>query len=126
MPARRRRSEPERSSHKPATTPEGRENELVSQAVDLAEEQIRNGTASSQVITHFLKLGSTRERLEQQRLEHENELTRVKIEAIESQKRVEELYMEALTAMRSYAGNLPVSDSEEERNDNVTDIRRAS
>jgi hypothetical protein len=99
---------------------------LVSQAVDLAEQQIRDGTASSQVITHFLKLGSTREKLEQQRLEHENELTRVKIEAIESQKRVEELYMEALTAMRSYAGNLPTSEAEEASDDNVTDIRRAS
>lgn len=110
MPARRRRSEPEPLDRKPATTPEGRENEMVSLATDLAEQQIRDGTASSQVITHFLKLGSTRERLEQQRLEHENELTRVKIEAIESQKRVEELYMEALSAMRSYAGQEPVSD----------------
>jgi hypothetical protein len=78
---------------------------MVSAAIDLAEQQILGGTASSQVITHFLKLGSTRERLEQQRLEHENELTRVKIEALESQKRVEELYMEALTAMRTYAGD---------------------
>jgi hypothetical protein len=106
VPARKRRLELVETRRKPATTPEGRENELVSQAVDLAEKQIRSGTASSQVITHFLKLGSTRERLEQQRLEHENELTRVKIEALESQKRVEELYMEALTAMRSYAGDL--------------------
>jgi hypothetical protein len=87
---------------------------MVSLAIDLAEKQIRAGTASSQVITHFLKLGSTREQLEQQRLEHENELTRVKIEAIESQKRVEELYMEALTAMRSYAGNMPAQDSDGE------------
>jgi hypothetical protein len=85
---------------------------MVSAAIDLAEKQIRSGTASSQVITHFLKLGSTRERLEQQRLEHENELTRVKIDALESQKRVEELYMEALSAMRSYAGDLPVSDDD--------------
>jgi hypothetical protein len=98
---------------KPATTPEGRENEMVSKAIDLAEKQIKAGTASSQVITHFLKLGSTRERLEQQRLEHENELTRVKIEALESQKRVEELYMEALQAMRSYAGDLPPQDDED-------------
>lgn len=126
MPARRRRKNSDQSPRKPATTPEGRENELVSQAVDLAEQQIRDGTASSQVITHFLKLGSTRERLEQQRLEHENELTRVKIEAIESQKRVEELYLEALQAMRSYAGNLPAPDSEEDIDNNVTDIRRAS
>ena len=115
MPARRRRSEEERTSRKPATTPEGRENEVVGLAIDLAEQQIRDGNASSQVITHFLKLGSSREQLEQQRLEHENELTRVKIEAIESQKRVEELYLEALNAMRNYAGSPPISDEDDER-----------
>lgn len=110
MPARRRKSEPENPRQRPATTLEGRENQVVSKAMDLAERQILEGTASSQVITHFLKLGSTREQLEQERLQHENELTRVKIEAIESQKRVEELYKEALQAMRSYAGDLPESD----------------
>lgn len=114
MTARRRSSESKRSRRKPATTPEGRENELVSAAIDLAEEQILNGSASSQVITHFLKLGSTREQLEQQRLKHENELTRVRIEAIESQKRVEELYMEALQAMRSYSGDLQIPDDDVE------------
>ena len=113
MPARRHSKSSSRS-RKPATTPEGRENELVSSAIDLAETQIKNGTASSQVITHFLKLGSTRERLEQQRLEHENELTRVRIEAIESQKRVEELYMEALQAMRSYSGDIIIPDDDDE------------
>lgn len=113
MPARRRRSEPEKSRHRPATTPEGRENEVISQAIDLAEQQIADGTASSQVITHFLKLGSTREQLEQERLRHENELTKVKIEAIESQKRVEELYKEALDAMRSYAGETPEENVEQ-------------
>ena len=111
MPARRRVTESDKTRRRPATTPEGRENQLVSAAIDLAERQIHSGTASSQVITHYLKLGSTRERLEQQRLEHENELTRVKIESLESQKRVEELYMEALNAMRSYAGDLPMPDS---------------
>lgn len=105
MPARRRRSEAEHHRQRPATTPEGRENQIVAQAIDLAERQIKEGTASSQVITHFLKLGSTREQLEQERLRHENELTRVKIEQIESQKRVEELYLEALRAMRTYAGD---------------------
>jgi hypothetical protein len=114
VPARRKSSEEKETRRKPATTPEGRENQLVSAAIDLAEKQIHNGTASSQVITHYLKLGSTRERLEQQRLEHENELTRVKIESLESQKRVEELYMEALNAMRSYAGDLPMPDSDVE------------
>lgn len=114
MPARRRRSGSDKTPHKPATTPEARESEVVGLAIDLAEEQIRDGTASSQVITHFLKLGSSREQLEQQRLEHENELTRVKIEAIESQKRVEELYMEALDAMRSYSGNPSTSEQNDE------------
>ena len=117
MPARKRQTQDNVIPLRPATTPEGRENQLVSLASDLAERQIREGTASSQVITHFLKLGSTREQLEQQRLAHENELTRVKIEAIESQKKVEELYMQALTAMRSYAGDLqppPGSDDDQD------------
>jgi hypothetical protein len=114
VPARKRHLEVAQPRQKPATTPEGRENQMVAAAIDLAEQQILAGTASSQVITHFLKLGSTRERLEQQRLEHENELTRVKIEALESQKRVEELYMEALSAMRSYAGDRLVSESDDE------------
>jgi hypothetical protein len=108
--ARRKPSEEERRRRKPATSPEQRENQLVSLASDLAEEQIRGGTASSQVITHFLKLGSSRERLEQERLRHENELSKVKREAIEGQKRVEELYMSALDAMRSYSGANPVDD----------------
>jgi hypothetical protein len=82
--------------------------------MDLAEEQIREGTASSQVITHFLKLGSTREQLEQQRLAHENELTRVRIEAMESAKRMEEMYAEAITAMRSYAGDIPAQELDDD------------
>jgi hypothetical protein len=96
-----------------ATSPEGREQELASQAYDLAEEQIQSGTASSQVITHFLKMGSTRERLEQQRIAHENDLMVVKREAIEGQKRVEELYLNALEAMRSYSGS-PSSEEEDD------------
>ena len=107
MAARKRRQEDHGTRRKPATTPEARENEMVSLATDLAEEQIRNGTASSQVVTHFLKLGSTREQLEQQRLANESELTKAKIEAIESGKRVEELYEQALSAMQSYRGDIP-------------------
>jgi hypothetical protein len=114
MPARRRDEAKPKKGRRPATTPEARENELITEAINLAEKQIRAGSASSQVVTHYLKLGSTRERLEQQRLEHENELTRVKIEALESQKRVEELYMEALTAMRSYAGNMTPPDNDDQ------------
>ena len=105
--ARRKSSEDERRRRKPATSPEARENELVSMAADLAEEQIVGGTASSQVITHFLKLGSSRERLEQERIKHENELLQVKKETMEGQARVEELYLSALDAMRSYSGSTP-------------------
>jgi hypothetical protein len=100
----RARSENGNGRRRPATTPEERELELASAAYDLAEEQIQAGTASSQVITHFLKMGSTRERLEQQRMEHEITLMQVKKEQLEGQKRVEELYLSALEAMRSYSG----------------------
>ncbi|MCI8992284.1 MAG: hypothetical protein HFG80_06085 [Eubacterium sp.] len=89
---------------RPALTPEARENQLVSLAVDLAEEQLRSGTASSQVITHYLKLGSSRDRLEREKLEKENELLRAKTKALESGQRVEELYEQALNAMRRYSG----------------------
>lgn len=94
------------SQHKsrPALTPEARENQLISLAVDLAEQQLRDGTASSQVITHYLKLGSTREKLERERLEEENKLLRAKTENLQSMKEVEALYKEALSAMRNYAG----------------------
>lgn len=93
---------------RPATTPEGRENQLVSLASDLAEKQLREGTASAQVISHFLKLGSSREKLEQERIRYENELSQVKIAAIASQERVEELYKTALDAMRTYSGQEPL------------------
>lgn len=89
---------------RPATTVEGRENQMVSLAVELAEKQLREGTASAQVITHYLKLGTTREQLEQEKLSRENELLRSRTEAMESAKRVEELYGAALDAMRNYAG----------------------
>lgn len=90
---------------RPALTPEARENQLVSLAVDLAERQLLEGTASSQVITHYLKLGTTTARLEKEKLERENELLRAKTKALESAERVEELYANALNAMRNYSGN---------------------
>lgn len=90
---------------RPATTPEGREGQLVGLAVDLAEQQLIAGTASAQVISHYIKLGSTRERLEQDRLRQENELLKAKVEQLASTKRIEELYEDALNAMRTYAGH---------------------
>jgi hypothetical protein len=93
-----------RPTRRPATTEVNRENQLVTLAIDLAEKQLAEGTASSQVITHYLKLGSTRERLEQERLTRENDLLTSKVQLMASAKRVEELYEAALNAMRSYAG----------------------
>lgn len=97
----------------PGTTPEARESQLIALAVDLAEKQILDGTATSQVISHYLKLGSSREQLEQERLRHENELLQVKAEQLASQKRVEEMYAKALDAMRSYSGQEPVEVDDE-------------
>lgn len=85
---------------------------MISLAVDLAEKQLIDGTASSQVISHFLKLGSTKERLEKVKLERENELLTARTESIQSAKKVEELYTNALNAMRTYAGGL-----KDEKND---------
>ena len=101
---RSKRSVPSSSRRPPATTPEARENQMISLAVELAEQQMREGTASSQVITHYLKLGTTRERLEQEKIARENELLRAKSESMASAARVEELYTNALNAMRGYAG----------------------
>ena len=91
-------------ARRPAITPEARENQLIALAIDRAEQQLLDGTASSQVITHYLKLGSTKERLEREKLERENELLRAKAESIQSAQRIEELYKNALDAMRSYRG----------------------
>lgn len=90
---------------RPALTPEARENQMISLAVDLAEQQLRDGTASSQVITHYLKLGSTKERIEKEILEKQKELISAKTESMKSAQRVEELYTNALNAMRNYSGH---------------------
>jgi hypothetical protein len=89
---------------RPAITSEARENQVISLAYDLAAQQIMDGTASSQVITHFLKLGSEREKLERERLMEENKLLRAKTKAVESAEEIKTLYSEALKAMRNYSG----------------------
>lgn len=108
--ASRRNTEPQDVTprRRPATTPDGRESQLIAAAVDLAEKQISDGTASAQVITHFLKLGSSRERLEQQRVELENELLVAKTEAMASAKNMEAMYTKALNALRGYQGQEPM------------------
>jgi len=98
---------------RPALSPEARENQLISLAVDLAEKQLMEGTASSQVITHYLKLGTQKERIEREILEKQKDLITAKTEALQSQKRVEELYANALSAMKSYQGiEVPLDDED--------------
>lgn len=87
-----------------AKTQEARENELVSLAMDVAEQQMRDGTASAMVITHYLKLGTEKAKLERKQLEADVELKKAKVEAIESSQRIEELYSDAIKAMRRYSG----------------------
>lgn len=97
---------------RPALTPEAREQQLIAAATNLAEQQLLDGTASSQVITHYLKLGSSREQREQQLLSKQEELMDAKIESLHSQKNIEELYKGALEALKSYSGK-PQEDSDE-------------
>lgn len=87
-----------------ARSPEARENQLISLAYDEAENEIRNGTASSQIITHFLKLGSAKERLEKEKLENENELLRAKVKSLENEEQSRIDYNQVLQAMREYSG----------------------
>ena len=88
----------------PAMSPETQELQLISLANNLALQQLLDGTASSQVISHFLLLCTTKARLEKEKLERENELLRAKTEALESQKHMDQLYSNAIAAMRRYQG----------------------
>ncbi len=92
------------SSDPPAMTVQDREDQLIALAYDVAEERLRDRSASNQLIAEIMKLGTTKERLQKEKLQRENEMLKVKAEAMESQKRTEELYEEAIKAMRSYSG----------------------
>ena len=100
---------------RPALSPEARENQLIALAVDLVEQRLLDGSASSQETTHFLKLGSMKNQLEMEKLREENKLLKAKTESIQSAKRVEELYAEAINAMRRYSGNRSSSDEEDDQ-----------
>lgn len=110
-------SQATKSRMRPATTPEARENQLIALAVELAERQLREGTASSQVITHYLKLGSTKERLEKEKLAEENKLLKAKTENLKSQQKTEELYAKALMAMQDYSGRKIMGTDDEEEDE---------
>lgn len=102
-----------RGKMRPALSQENRENQMISLAEDLAEEQLRNGTASSQVITHYLRLGTTLAKLEKAKLEEENKLLRAKTKALEDQKEIKVLYADALKAMRRYSGQEEVDEEDD-------------
>jgi seryl-tRNA synthetase len=100
----------QRRRQSPARTPEAREKQLIAAAMDLAEKQILEGTASSQVLSHFLKLGSTREKLEQKNLQENNKLLSARTKAIGDAKTSDNLLQEALAAMKRYSGRMNDSD----------------
>lgn len=106
----------QRQPMRPALTPEARENQLISLAIDLVEQRLIDGTASSQETTHFLKLASRRAKLEAERQELENELIRAKTQALRDQADMKTLYAEAIAAMRRYSGN-GRSDYDDEESD---------
>lgn len=106
-------SETRRKKLPPANTPEARENQLIALAMNLAEEKMLDGTASNSLIVHYLKLGTTKERLEKELMEKQMKKIEAQTESIESAKRVEEMYSKALDAMRLYSGQTPYNDEDE-------------
>lgn len=109
----KRNSESRARIQRPALDPDNRENQLISLAMDVAEQQMRDGTASPQLISHFLKLGSSRNRFEMRKLQREVDLLEAKKESLESAQRVEAMYAEAMAAMRSYSGSEEVVEDED-------------
>lgn len=104
MPARKRRAE----------TPEARENEMIALAMDCAEKQLREGKASSQVICHFLKIGTAKYQYELEKLQSDNQLAQAKTEQIEAEKKNSELYAKAIEAMGLYSGRMVNTDEDED------------
>lgn len=94
----------QRKTLRPALSPEARENQMIALAVDLAEQQLIDGTASAQVITHFLKLGTTKTELEKEKIRKETELLGAKIQMADSIEEQKKLAEDAIKAMRNYSG----------------------
>lgn len=112
---RRKAIGPEEASSRktaPALTPEAQENMLIALAMDRAEEQLRNGTASQQLIVHFLRLATEKDRLERAQLEKKNALLEAKTEQIKTAESVASLYADAIKAMRDYSGHGEESDED--------------
>lgn len=98
--------------HRPAIDPDAREQQLISYAIDLVEKRLLEGTASSQETTHFLKLASSKYRLEQEKMKLENELTKAKTESIHSDKHTEEFYAKVYSAIMDYSGRGNIDDED--------------
>lgn len=106
-------SQTPRTKVRPALTPEARENQLISLAIDLVEQRLLDGTASSQETTHFLKLATSKAKLEKERFELENELIKAKTQNLRDQADMKTLYADAIAAMRRYSGHGDTFDDEE-------------
>ena len=106
-------TKPKKRRSRPATSPEGRENQMIALAMDLAEKKLRDGTASSQLITEFVKRGSTKQRLEKEIMEEQKLMLKAKTEQLKMAKNIEELYSKALKAMQSYSGSGETADEED-------------
>ena len=93
------------SGHRVATTPEARELQLIALATDLAEKQLRDGSASSQIVVHYLKLGSSKERIEKEIMEKQRDLIVAKTKSFKSADKLEKMYEDAMEAMSRYRGS---------------------
>lgn len=117
------RSSSSKSSHllPPATTLEGREEQLIAAAMNLVERRISEGSASAQETVHFLRLGSVKNQLEQEKLRAENEVLKARVKEAESRRSGEDMYAKALSAFRGYSGQDPIDPEEDDLYDTVED-----
>ena len=113
MSKREKGSASEISRERPAITPEGREDQCINLAMNLAEQKLREGTASNSMIIHFLRLGSTRGRAETEILSEKKKLVTAQTDALESAKRSEEAYAEVMKAMKLYTGHIDSMEDED-------------
>lgn len=109
MPRRKRNplAEPDMPAERRSSTPlsqEARENQIISLAYDLVEQRLRDGTASAQEVTYWLRYGSRKDKLEQEMMEAKNEVLRAKADAIKAVEKSERMYAEAIRAFRAYGG----------------------
>lgn len=106
-----------RKKSSPASSPQARENQIINLAYNEAEKRIRDGSATSQLLTFFLKLGSIREQMELEKMRSDLRLTEAKIKQIDEQKDIKELYEKAIEAQKRYRGNMFSDDEDEEYDD---------